>query len=39
MIPLRPYQEEAVNAAREVVKVGGHPLIANATGTGKTRLG
>ena len=39
MIPLRPYQEEAVNAAREVVKQGGHPLIANATGTGKTRLG
>jgi len=39
LIPLRPYQEEAVNAAREVVKQGGHPLIANATGTGKTRLG
>ncbi len=39
MIPLRPYQAEAVAAAREVLKHRQQPLIANATGTGKTRLG
>lgn len=38
MISLRPYQSAAVDAAVGYLRAGRHPLIVQATGTGKTRV-
>lgn len=38
MITLRPYQTEAVNAAVSELKMGRHPVLCLATGTGKSLI-